>query len=1167
MQRVLLPQVRIQRRCPWEFPSTLAQRQEAVNGGANGEYSRFYRCGYSPDVVGGAGKLNGTVAFTSCGFTRTDCDARGMFHQDSALNTTQRFGGIEFVPPATLVRSYRESGKHWSPVVNNIARYNDFVPLVYGTVWYSPSIVFARNDGNLTRIEVLLGTGEVNSVVKVLVNDIDIPQGRAGANMTGTGWFNLFSTGARTGGFNADFTDKNGNPLGDPYGSMAALSVVVPNRINDGGSLPAINVLLEGPKLDTYGTDGSFAAKVFTDNPAWILLDILRRCGWAVGEVDVASFAKVAAYADEKIQTQDVHGNAIALARFSCNLAITNRRTAGDVIRGIRNACRLYLTYGSDGLLELNVENTFALQQATKPDWSNSTSLLNGGWPSYEFSDGSSGASNIVRAANGAPTLTLTSRNIADTPNYLTVEFQDALNEYQQDSYSVVDVNDVGNTGQEITGTFTALGVPNYDQAARILKFNLDRSIRGNTYVQFQTSVKALGLRPGDLITLTYLKEGFTRQPFRILKIAPEVNYRSATITAQIHDDTWYDDTNGQVPGNSGAQRQPGTEMGLPRPLMGTVVDAGGNIQFGVTEAAAQAADGSPVVEATVAFSVPPSISTSAPGAPLLSLAPLIATTGGTLGGGESFYYAVSGVDSTGAEGNLSFIVRATIPSGPNTNTVTVSGLSFPAATTKFSVYRGPNPQELFRIASNQSIAAQFTDTGLAEQVAPPPDANFDHANFSWRMELLPEYSATLQGPDSVGNDTLEMTANAYLGMTVRITRGTGAGQERAILSNTATELQVSFPWDTEPDTSSYFVVAEAGWHSVATARTSPVKFEIPNQTGATIHISGRAANVNNDETPYALCTLTRWVIGGAGATDGDVPPTPSFGLGMSLTAGGTVELSGVSFPDLTNTHTITAGTFALYYWSELDGTPAPALASNISATDTFADLTAVGGAKAGSYIQLETEVAIVVAVLNNGLRYQLQRGADGSPAAAHASGIVVYVLRQKTQIVPFVRNFFGSPYSGSWSFPTHLPDCRIASAELFVTNVKGNSPTGAIFVTLTEDYGVRTLSGGQFSFQVEGFLAIETGATPDIIVENAHSVRDVFAMLRQAPVGGPIQLQINQDNALYCTLTIADGATLSNSVAGKSLPPLIAGARLSLDITAVGATNPGADMTVIIRL
>jgi hypothetical protein len=116
-------------------------------------------------------------------------------------------------------------------------------------------------------------------------------------------------------------------------------------------------------------------------------------------------------------------------------------------------------------------------------------------------------------------------------------------------------------------------------------------------------------------------------------------------------------------------------------------------------------------------------------------------------------------------------------------------------------------------------------------------------------------------------------------------------------------------------------------------------------------------------------------------------------------------------------------------------------------------------------------------------------------------------------------------------------------------------------------DFGLRTLSGGQLSFQVEAFLAIETGATPDLIVENAHSVRDVFAMIRQAPVGGPVELQVNQNGTLYCLLTIADGATISNSVAGTSLPALISGARLSLDITMVGPSNPGADLTVIIRL
>jgi len=1167
MQRVLMPQVRVQRRCPWEFPATSDQRQEAVAGGANGKYSRFYRCGYSPDVPGGVGVLNGAVPYTTCGFVRSDCEARGMFNQDNSLQSTRRFGGMEFVPSATLVRSSGQSGRYWSPLVSNVALYNDFVPLIYGTVWYSPSIVFARNDGNLTRIEVLLGMGEINNVIKVLVNGIDIPQGQSGTNMTGTGWFNLFSTGARTGGFNADFSDSNGNPLGDPYGSMAALSVVVPNQINDGSNLPAITVLLEGSKLDTYGLDGSFISNTFTNNPGWILLDILRRCGWGLDEIDVTSFAAAAAYADEQIQTQDLYGNTITVQRFGCNLALVNRRTAGDLIRGIRNTCRLYLTYGTDGLLTLGVENTFALQQPSKPDWSNSSSVYNGGWPSYEFGDGSSGVSGIVRSGNGESSLRLWSRSITDTPNRFAVEFQDALNEYQQDSYSLTDVDDVQLAGQEITAPITALGIPNYDQAARILKFNLDRSIRGNTYVQFQTSVKALGLRPGDLLLLTYLKEGFNQQPFRVITIAPDLNYRTAQITAQIHDDAWYDDTNGQVPGNSGARRQPGSDVGLPRPLIGTAVDANGNVQFGVTETTLQAADGSTAVEVTVAFSVPSTVASSAPGIPLLSLAAVISTSGGTLNGGATLYYAVSAVDASGSEGSLSFIVPASIPAGPSTNTVTLTGLSFPPVAATFRVYRGSSPAQLYLIASNESVATQFTDGGLANEISPPPDPNFDHANFYWRMEQQPEYPATTHDFLTIGNDTLEMVANGYQGMIVRITRGTGASQERAIASNTTTALQIALPWNTQPDATSYFVVAESGWHAGATANASPVQFEIPNRTGATVHISGRAANVNNEESPLELCTVTRWVIGGAGGLDADVPPVPSFGLGFSSAFGGSIDLSGVSFTDLTNTHTISAGTFTLHYFAELDGLPTLSLAAAIGPQDTLANLNEPSTAAVGSFIQIEAEVLQIAAVLNNGSSFQLVRGVQTSAGAAHASGALVYLLSSKTQIVPFAPDFFGSPASGTWSFPIFLPDCRITSAELFVTNIKGNSPTAAICVTQADDYGLRTLAGGQYSFQVEGFLAIETGATPDIIVENKYSVRDVYAVVRQAPVGGPIQFQVNQNGTPYCALSIADGQTVSNSADGAQLPLLMPGATLSLDITMVGPTNPGADLTVVIRL
>jgi hypothetical protein len=130
-----------------------------------------------------------------------------MFRQDILVNITRRFGGIEFVPSSIQVRSFGEKGSHVSPLEDNEARYNDFVPLVYGTVWHSPLIVFSRNDGNLTRIEILLSMGEIQGVTAVLVNNIEIPLGRAGANMPGTGWFGVVSNGNRTGNFNPDFSD------------------------------------------------------------------------------------------------------------------------------------------------------------------------------------------------------------------------------------------------------------------------------------------------------------------------------------------------------------------------------------------------------------------------------------------------------------------------------------------------------------------------------------------------------------------------------------------------------------------------------------------------------------------------------------------------------------------------------------------------------------------------------------------------------------------------------------------------------------------------------------------------------------------------------------------------------------------------------------------------
>ena len=91
--------------------------------------------------------------------------------------------------------------------------------------------------------------------------------------------------------------------------------------------------------------------------------------------------------------------------------------------RGIRNSARLLLSYGANGRLQLRVENA-AIEQPEKPEWSNSTEPLNGGWPSYEFGDGSNGVSGILRKANGEPSVRLFSRSMADTPNRFTWSFR-----------------------------------------------------------------------------------------------------------------------------------------------------------------------------------------------------------------------------------------------------------------------------------------------------------------------------------------------------------------------------------------------------------------------------------------------------------------------------------------------------------------------------------------------------------------------------------------------------------------------------------------------------------------------------------------------------------------------------------------------------------------------
>ncbi|MBS1873038.1 MAG: hypothetical protein JSU00_07475 [Acidobacteria bacterium] len=1166
LQRVQLPETRIQRRCPWAFPTTAEQRTTAVDGGTKGTYSPFYRCGYSAGQQNGQGNLDGDgKVFGTCDYTRANCTERGMFDQDADGHVTRRFGGIEFVPASVLVRGYGESGYHAAAVIDNEARYNDFVPIVYGTAWYQPPIVFARNDGNLTRFEVLLGAGDISRVIKVVVNDNELPEAVEGTNMTGTGWFRVVSPGGPSGAFNSDFRDSAGNPLGDPYGSMAYLSVVVPNRINSGTSTPQIKVLAEGLKLPRFDTDGHPVDVAFTNNPAWVLLDVLRRSGWSLDDIDLASFANTAAYCDQPVDTKDLNGNSTTIPRYQCNLVVRKRRSAADIVRGVRNGSALLLTYGSDGKMVLRAENTIAAQQPVQSASTNSTESLDGGWPLFEFSDGSAQFSGIVRKSNGEPYLRFFSRSASESTNRFTVEFQDEFNEYQQDSLSLVDIDDVALMGQELTASLPALGLPNFDQAARILRLQLNKSITGNLYVEFGTSVRGFGLVPGDLIAITYEKEGLTRQPFRVVRVAPGVNYRTVVITAQYHDDDWY--TGADIGGHAG-RREPAFGVGIPRPLLGDVLDDLGLPQYSVKETAQQSSDGSYTTLLEVGFSAPskPELSTAA--IPVLSLTPTIDSTGGQLQGAQTLYYAVSGVDADGNEGSLSFIVRATIPAGSDTNKVRLTNLSFSGGTGTFRVYRGSTPAQLLQIATGQQVADAFVDEGVQpNHVASPPDENYDHANFYWRLEVQPEAAADITSANTIGNSTLHMLTNDNRGMVARITKGVGVGQERSITANDATTLTVSPKWDIPPGTDSSFVIVEPSWQFGSLTIQGPAQFPVPNRVGVTVEIIGRSANVHDQECAAELSTITRWQIGGAGlAFDSDTPPAPIFGL---IPVGhGTVDLAGVGFSDLANTRTINAGTLTLLYLDELAGIPALVVREEMAEDASTILLTGSPTPAANDIIQVDGEIMVVTALAEDNASCTVTRASHGSSAQAHVPGTPVIVLQRRVCIVPFVRDFFGSPASGSYAFPVFLPDARIGAAELFMTNSRGDSPVTRISFTTLDDFGIRTLSGGQFSIQVDGTLSLQTDAAPPLLVDDTHAIRDIYATLRQA-AAGDVQLKLRVDGAEYCDLRIPGGDTTA-SVDGFGMPALPAKSQLSLDIIGVPqapTSFPGSDLTVTIRM
>ena len=99
-------------------------------------------------------------------------------------------------------------------------------------------------------------------------------------------------------------------------------------------------------------------------------------------------------------------------------------------------------------------------------------------------------------------------------------------------------------------------------------------------------------------------------------------------------------------------------------------------------------------------------------------------------------------------------------------------------------------------------------------------------------------------------------------------------------------------------------------------------------------------------------------------------------------------------------------------------------------------------------------------------------------------------------------------------------------------------------------------------AFSIPGTIGILTSAAPLLYSFSNLTITEFIAIVKTAPMGANITINILYNTTILCSTTITDG----NSYGTTGPISIIIPARqaLSLDIITVGTTFPGADLSVI---
>jgi hypothetical protein len=724
LQKVLLPIFPIQRRCANINPSTVAQRTEASN-----EDSLYYQCGEIRDL---------TTA-PPCAYTKGTC------------TQPNRFSGVTWEPPQGG-RSREYTSGQWLEIKNNAneAKYGDFYPIVYGTAWVEPPVINVTGDANYTRGECVVMAGEATQILRVIVNDVELSPA---TDMGGTPYsfvnkdfrYHVINNGDRDGAPNLD-TPYNGN--GDPYGNLCAVYFVVPRRVAEASSTPSIKVLVQGAKVRVYSDPSTFT-KIYSDNWAWVMADLLTRTKYTWADLNIVSFLNAAAVYGGNVTYTNQYGNASATeSRGSCSIVLRQRRSLADILRGVRLASGMLLLPNADGKLSILAKGTLADQQPAAVDGSNyntaitskvRTGATTNGYAAYSF-DGS----NILRRG-GKSTLVRIDREINDLPNRVAFQFSDRDYGYAPSNFAIIDSDDIARAGQEVSGGLAQepLGLNSYNASNRMGRLILNEALRGNPlsntngtdYWAWETSVKGLRLQMGQIVRLTDTRAGVTNVLIRLTSIQPSRDYQTVRLEGHVHIDDWYLDSAGQAadPAAAGRRRDMLDRPAFPwrpnktAPIASDALWGLTDLNFALQPVIEYAADGTPIVKLSVSGQLPVNeFADLRP--PVINTQGTTASSGGSIsGGGRVYHFAICARDGAGKLSTPSPLCFVVVTNVGNANTITIPVVAWDSAQNGYEVFGGLDPNAMcWQATGSGTGATSVTLTAIKERSFGVPDIEFD---------------------------------------------------------------------------------------------------------------------------------------------------------------------------------------------------------------------------------------------------------------------------------------------------------------------------------------------------------------------------------------------------------------------------------------------------------